>query len=154
MSTQRTCKTYPTRGNNFPTPKIMISFIVCWFLFCRKQYYSESLFMLLIIAVLSYYLAIICKHMFYFQAGVEQSIPFHHLPSSSSYYGARHKTSRTGLPGDSRINVPSWVPRKHTPRLYPKHKQDQPITLMSRGLGPHPNLDSKPPLLSPELSAV
>jgi hypothetical protein len=34
--------------------------------------------------------------------------------------------------GDSWINVPSWVPRKHTPRLYPRHKQDQPIPLLSR----------------------
>ena len=40
------------------------------------------------------------------------------------------------------------------PRLYPRHKQDQPITLLPQGLGPHPNLDSKTPLLSPRLSAV
>jgi hypothetical protein len=47
--------------------------------------------------------------------------------------------------GDSRINMPSWVPRKHTPRLYPGHKQDQPVPLLSRGLGPRPSSDSKPP---------
>ena len=64
---------------------------------------------------------------------VSNQISFSHLPSFifSSHYGARHKTSRTGLPGDSRINAPSWVPRKHTPHLYPRHKQDQPITLLS-----------------------
>ena len=52
---------------------------------------SESLLMILLIAVLIYYLSILCKHMFYFQAGVEQSVPFHHLPFFSSYYGARPK---------------------------------------------------------------
>ena len=36
--TMATRKTYPTNGNNFPTPKGMISFMVCWFPFCRKQY--------------------------------------------------------------------------------------------------------------------
>ena len=43
---------------------------------------------------------------------------------------------------------------KHTPHLYPRHKQDQPTTLLLRGLGPRPNLDSKPPHLSPGLSVV
>ena len=40
------------------------------------------------------------------------------------------------------------------PRLYLRHKQDQPTTLLSWGLGPHPNWDSKPPPLSPRLRAV
>ena len=43
---------------------------------------------------------------------------------------------------------------KHMPHLYHRHKEDQPTTLRSRGLGPHLNLDSKPPLLSLRLSAV
>jgi len=51
--------------------------------------------MLLLIVVLVSYLSIQCKHMFYFQARVEQSVPFHRLPSFSSYYDARVKTSRT-----------------------------------------------------------
>jgi hypothetical protein len=41
--------------------------------------------------------------------------------------------------GDLWINMPSWVPWKHTPHLHPRHKQDQPIPLLSRGLGPRPN---------------
>ena len=42
----------------------------------------------------------LCKHPCYFQAGSKQSdflFPFH-LSSFNSYYGARHKTSRTGSP--------------------------------------------------------
>ena len=85
---------------------------------------------------------------------VSNQSSFFYLSSFSSYYDAKHETSRTGFPSDSRINAHSWVPRKHMSRLYPRHKQDQPITLLSRGLGPRPNLDSKPPLLSPGLSAV
>ena len=56
--------------------------------------------------------------------------------------------------GDSRTNVSQLGTPKHIPHLYPRHKQDQPIPRLSRGPGPRPNLDSKPPLLSPGLSAV
>ena len=38
--------------------------------------------------------------------------------------------------GDSRFNVSQLGIPKHTPRLYPMHKQDQPIPLLSRGLVP------------------
>ena len=51
--------------------------------------------MLLLSVVLSYYLSSLYKHLFYFQARVEQPVPFHHLTSFSSYYDARVKTSRT-----------------------------------------------------------
>ena len=132
MSTQCTRKTYLTSGNNFLTPRNMVSFMVCWFLLAKSNTNSESLFMLLLSAVLSYYLSSLYKHLFYFQARVEQSVLFHHLSAFSSYYGARPKTSHTRLPGDSRINAPSWVFRKHTSRLYPRHKQDQPISLLSQ----------------------
>ena len=59
--------------------------------------------------------------MFYFQARVEQSVPFPHLPYFSSYYGAKPQTSHTGTPMiresmppagciDSRIiGVPVWL---------------------------------------------
>ena len=36
LSTQCTRKTYPTSGNNFPTPKDMINFMACWVFFLRK----------------------------------------------------------------------------------------------------------------------
>ena len=49
---------------------------------------------------------------------------------------------------------PARYLEKHMLRLYPRHKQDQPTTLLSWGLGPHPNWDSKPPPLSPRLRAV
>ena len=49
--------------------------------------------------------------------------------------------------GDSWTNVFQLGTPKHMPHLYPRHKQDQPIPLLSRGLGPNPNLDSKPPHL-------
>ena len=35
-------------------------------------------------------------------------------------------------PAIRELMPPSWVPRKHTPRLYPGYKQDQPITLLSQ----------------------
>jgi len=110
--------------------------------------------MLLLSAVLSYHLASLYKHMFYFQARVEQSVSFLLLPTFSSYYGAKHETSRTGSPGDSRINVPSWVPRKHMPRLYPGTSRTNPPLSYPGCPGPRPNLDSKPPHLNPGLSAA
>ena len=59
------------------------------FLFAESNTNSVSLFILLLTNVLIYYLTSLCKHMFYFQVRVEQSVPFHHLSSFSSYYGAR-----------------------------------------------------------------
>ena len=56
--------------------------------------------------------------------------------------------------GDLRINVSQLSTLKHMPRLYPRYKQDQPIPLLSWGLGPRPNLDSKPPHLRPGLGMV
>ena len=70
---------------------------------------SASLYSIFISNVLVHYLIILCKHPCYFQAGGEQSdflFPFH-LLSFSSYYGARHETSHTGLSGDSQINASS-----------------------------------------------
>ena len=84
--------------------------------------------------------------MFYFQARIEQSEPFHHLSSFSSYYGASHsQVIPSHGNGDSWTNVSQLGTPKHMPHLYPRHKQDQHIPLLSRGPGPRPNLDSKPP---------
>jgi hypothetical protein len=49
---------------------------------------------------------------------------------------------------------PAGYPKKYTPRLHPRHKWDQSIPLLSRVLGPHLNLDSKPPHLRPGLNVV
>ena len=43
---------------------------------------------------------------------------------------------------------------KHTPRLYPRHKQDQPTTLLSQGPGPRPNLVWCLDLHHPRLQSV
>ena len=118
----------------------------CWFILAESNTNSESLFMLLLLAILSYYLSSLYKHMFYLQARVEQSVLFHHLSSFSSYYGARPKNKsyritrrfanqcpQLGTSGTSRTNPSPSCPGCP---------------------GPRPNLDSKPPLLSPGLSVV
>jgi hypothetical protein len=43
---------------------------------------------------------------------------------------------------------------KHTPCLHLRNKRDQPVPLLSRVLGPRPNLDPKPPHLRPDLNVV
>ena len=55
---------------------------------------------------------------------------------------------------NSRTNVSQLGTLKHMLYLYPRYKQDQLIPLLSRGLGPRPNLDSKPPHLRPGLNMV
>ena len=42
----------------------------------------------LLIAALVHELIILCKHLYYFQAGGKQSKSFYHLSSPSSYYDA------------------------------------------------------------------
>ena len=128
--------------------------MVCWFLLAESNTNSESLFMLLLSAILSYHLTSLYKHMFYFQARVEQSVPFHHLPSFSSYYDARVKTSRT----DSAVIRESMSPvgclENTRPACTPGTSRTNPSLSCLGCLGPRPNLDSKPPHLSPGLSVV
>ena len=128
--------------------------MVCWFILAESNTNSESLFMLLLLAVLSYYLLSLYKHLFYFQARVEQSVSFLLLSTFSSYYGAKPQVSRTGFLGDSRINVPSWVPRNTRPACTPDTSRTNPSVSCPGCPGPRPNLDSKPPLLSHGLSVV
>jgi hypothetical protein len=92
------------------------------------------------------------KHLCYFPARVEQSDSFFQCLYSSSYYGARVQSSRTVTIRESMC--PAGYPEKHTPCLYPRHKQDQPVPLLSRGPGPRPNWDSKPQHCRPGLSVV
>jgi hypothetical protein len=49
---------------------------------------------------------------------------------------------------------PAGYPEKHAPRSPLRHERDQPVPLLSRVLGPPPNLDSKPPHLRPGLKVV
>ena len=51
--------------------------------------------------------------MFYFQAGVEQSVPFLFLSTFSSYYDARGKTSRTDSAVIREPMCPAGCPKTH-----------------------------------------
>ena len=154
MSTQCTRKTYPTSGNNFLTPRNMIGFMVCWFSLAESNANSESLFMLLLSSILSYYLSSLYKHLFYFQARVEQSVPFHHLSSFSSYYDARVKTSRTDSAAIREQICPAGCPKNTRPACTQGTSRTNPSPSCPRCPGPRPNWDPKPPPLSPGLSAV
>ena len=115
------------------------------FLLAESNINSESLFMLLLSAALSYYLSSLYKHLFYFQARVKQSVIFLLLSTFSSYYGAKPQTSHTSFPGDSWINVPSWVPRNTRLACTLGTSRTNSSLSCHECLGPHPNLDSKPP---------
>ena len=110
--------------------------------------------MLLLIAILIYYLAILCKHLFYFQARVEQSVPFHRLPSFSSYYDAKVKTSHTDSAVIHESMSPAGYPENTCPAYTLGTSRTNPSPSCLGCPGTRPNLDSKPPLLSPGLSAV
>ena len=110
--------------------------------------------MSLLIAVLVGYVAILCKHLFYFQARVEQLVQFHHLPSFSSYYDARVKISRTDLVVIREPMCLARCPKNTRAACTLGTSRTNPSPSCPGCLGLHPNLDSKPPLLSPGLSAV
>ena len=110
--------------------------------------------MLLLSAVLSDYLSSLYKHLFYFQARVEQSVPFHHLLSFSSYYDARVKTSRTDSAAIRESMSPAGYPKNTCPSCTLGTSRTNPSPSYPGCLGPRPNLDSKPPLLSLGLSVV
>ena len=110
--------------------------------------------MLLLIVVLISYLSILCKHMFYFQAGVEQSVPFHHHSTFSSYYDARVKTSRTDSAAIPESMSPAGYPENTCPACTLGTSRTNPSPSCPGCPGPCPNLDTKPPLLSPGPSAV
>ena len=128
--------------------------MACWFSLAESNTNSESLFMLLLKAILSYYLASLYKHMFYFQARVEQSVLFHHLPSFSSYYNARVKTSRTDSTAIHKSMSPAGYLENTCPACTLGTSRTNPSPSYLGCPGPHPNLDFKPPLLSPGLSAM
>ena len=136
------------------TPRNMRSFMACWFILAESNTNSESLFRLLLLAALSYYLCSLYKHLFHFQARVEQSVPFHHFPSFSSYYDARVKTSRTGSAAIREPMCPAGCPENTRPACTPGTSRTNPSPSCPRCPGPCPNWDSKPPPLSPGLSAV
>ena len=71
------------------------------------------------------------------QAGGKQSEPFYHLYIPILTTVLDHSQVITiHRNGDSQINVSQLGTLKHTPRLYPRQKQDQLIPLLSWDLGP------------------
>ena len=52
LSTQCTRKTYLTSGNNFPTPKDMIGFMVCWVFFLQKATLVDNPYVCVLLAVM------------------------------------------------------------------------------------------------------
>ena len=92
--------------------------------------------------------------MFYFQAKVKQSVLFL-LPSTfSSYYGAKHETSRTDRPTIRESMCPTGCPENTRPDCAPGTSGMNPSLSYPRCPIPCPNYDSKPPPLSPRLCAV
>jgi hypothetical protein len=118
------------------------------FLFARSSAKGVSLISYFLIAVFYFLSNLLCKHLVYNQAGLSNRNNFFisQLPVLTMML-ERSQAVPSRRNGDSRINKPSWVPQKHTPCLYPRHKQDLLVPLLSRGLGPRPSSDSKPPTL-------
>ena len=124
------------------------------FFWAESNTNSESLLILLLLATLSYYLSSLYKHLFYFQARVEQSVPFLLLSTFSSYYDARGKTSRTNSVAIHEPMCPAGCPENTCPACTLGTSRTNPSPSCPGCLDPRPNLDSKPPLLSPGLRAV
>jgi hypothetical protein len=110
-----------------------------------------SLILRLLEAVFYLLTNILCKHLVYNQARVEQirtiSPSFHcqfllRCQSVVKPYRHAEMTIRESM-------CPAGYPKKHTPRLYPQYKQDQPIPLLSRVF----RSPSKLGLLAPVLEA-
>jgi hypothetical protein len=74
----------------FRLSRVMIGFMTCEFLVLQKAILRVcSYFIKLLAAIFNLLSNILYKHMFYYQARIEQSEPFFHLSYVSSYYGAR-----------------------------------------------------------------
>jgi hypothetical protein len=103
------------------------------FLFAKNSTKSVSLIPKLFEAVFYSLINILCKHLGYNQARVEQirtiSSSFNRqfllwCQSIVKPYCHAGMTIRESM-------CPAGYPEKHTPRLYPRHKQDQPVFLLS-----------------------
>ena len=64
--------------------------------------------------------------MFYFQAKVEQSVPFLLLSTFSSYYGAKPQTNRTGTPAIHESMSPARCPENTRPACTPGTNRTNP----------------------------
>ena len=113
----------------------MQDYIACGFIASVESITkSASLYSIFISSVLVHYVTILYKHLCYFQAGGKQSdflFPssiFHLLVLTTVL---DMKQAVPDCPAIRELMPPAGYPEKHTPRLYPRHKQDQPITLLS-----------------------
>jgi hypothetical protein len=111
----------------FPTLKDYDKLYGLWvFLFAKSSTKSLSLIPRLLEAIFYLLTNILCKHLGYNQARVEQnmtiSLSFHcqfllRCQSVVKSYRHAETTIRESM-------CPARYPEKHTPRLYPSHKQD------------------------------
>jgi hypothetical protein len=80
----------------FPTLKRYDRLYGLWVYCLRKAILRVCPYFIKLLAAMFNSLSnILCKHMFYFQARVEQSESFYHLSYANSYYGVRVQSSRT-----------------------------------------------------------
>jgi hypothetical protein len=121
------------------------------FLFAKSSTKSVSLIPRLLEAVFYLLTNILCKHLVYDQARVEQIMTI--SPSFHCQFLLRCqsvvKPYRHAEMTICESMCPAGYPKKHTPRLYPQYKQDQPIPLLSRVF----RSPSKLGLLAPVLEA-
>jgi hypothetical protein len=128
-----------------------------WVSCLRKAILRVCPYLLRLLTAMFYSLSnILCKHMFYFQARVEPLEPI--FPSFICQVLLRCQIvvksyRHVEMTIHESIRIAGY-PEKHTPRLYPRHKRDQPVPLLSRVPGLRPNLDSKPPHLRPGLNVM
>jgi hypothetical protein len=98
----------------------MPGFLACGFLFARSSAKSV-LNLLLLIAVFHFLSNLLCKHLFYNQAGLSKQNHFFIFQLSVlTTMPERSQAVPSRKNGDSRINVPSWVPRKTHASLVPQ----------------------------------
>jgi hypothetical protein len=131
--------------------------MACGFLILQKAILRVyPYFIRLLAAIFNSLSNILCKHLFYYQARVEQSEPSF-LSFICQFLLRCHSVVKSYRHAKTTIHesmCPTGYPEKYTPRLHPRHKRDQPVPLLSRIPGPRSNLNSKLPNLRPGLKVV
>ena len=98
----------------------------------------------------------LCKHLCYFQAGGKQSDFFFifHLSSSVLTTMLNRRQAIPDRPAIRESMPPAGYPENTRPACTPGTSRTNPSLSCPGCLGPRPNWDSKPPPLSPGLSAA
>ena len=124
---------------------------------CRSITKSASLYSIFISSALVHYLTILCKHLYYFQVGGKQSdflFSIFHLSSSVLTTVLDTKQAIPDCPAIHESMPLAGCPENTRPACTPGTSRTNQSLSSSGCSGPHPNLNSKPPLLSPGLSVV